>query len=140
MEYNKKFEKDIDKETLDSEMIQISLEELLKKLINSVPGVKAAAIISVEGLPVISALPETMTDDKIAATTSMLLSLAERALYEMEVGDLEQLIIKGSILNLLVLAAGRKNVLTILTEKTVNLGYVLIESERICEKIAQLLK
>ncbi len=140
MEYNKKFEKDIDKETLDSDMIQISLEELLKKLIHSVPGVKAAAIISVEGLPVVSALPETITDEKMSATTSMLLSLAERAIYEMEVGDLEQLIIKGSILNLLVFPAGRKNVLTILTEKTDNLGYVFIESERICEKIAQLIK
>ncbi|MHA1206783.1 MAG: roadblock/LC7 domain-containing protein [Candidatus Hodarchaeales archaeon] len=126
--------------TEDSDFLQKSLEELLKKLINGVPGVKAVAIVSIEGLPVISALPASMADDKIAATTSMLLSLAERAIYEMNVGDLEQLIIKGSISNLIVLTAGQKNVLTILTEKAVNLGYVLIESERICEKISKLFK
>jgi len=89
---------------------------------------------------VISALPEGMADEKVAATTSMLLSLAERAINEMNVGDLEQLSIQGSISNLFVLTAGQKNVLTILTEKTVNIGYVFFESERICDKIDKLIK
>ena len=103
MEYKKKFDIDVNK---DSESIQKSLEALLKELIRGVPGVKAASIVSIEGLPVVSALPENMTEEKVAATTSMLLSLAERAINEMSVGDLEQLNIQGSISNLTVLTAG----------------------------------
>ena len=137
MEYKKKFDIDVNK---DSESIQKSLEALLKELIRGVPGVKAASIVSIEGLPVVSALPENMTEEKVAATTSMLLSLAERAINEMSVGDLEQLNIQGSISNLTVLTAGQKNVLTILTVKSANLGYVYMSCEKICEKIDQLIK
>jgi len=140
MEYNKKFDKDIDTETLDSEFIQSSLKALLKELIRSVPGVKAAAIISIEGLPVVSALPEDITEQNVASTTSMILSLAERAINQMKVGDLEQLNIQGSISNLTILTAGNKNVLTVLTEKSANLGYVYIACEKICEKIARVFK
>jgi predicted regulator of Ras-like GTPase activity (Roadblock/LC7/MglB family) len=142
MEYNniKKSTDNTDKAKKKTELIQLSLEFILKELINGVPGVKAAAIVSIEGMPVVSALPVGMTEDKMAATTSMLLSLAERAINEMNVGDLEQLSIRGSIANLVVLAAGQKNVLTVLTEKTVNLGYVFIECERICQKISQIFK
>ncbi len=137
MEYNKKLDKDIDKEKLDTEFVQVSLEVLLKELIRGVPGVKAAAIVSIEGLPVVSALPENITEDVVAETTSMLLSLAERAINAMNIGDLEQLNIQGSISNLTVLTAGEKNVLTVLTEKRANLGYVYIACEKICEKISQ---
>jgi hypothetical protein len=142
MEYNniKKSTDNTDKAKKKTELIQLSLEFILKELINGVPGVKAAAIVSIEGMPVVSALPVGMTEDKMAATTSMLLSLAERAINEMNVGDLEQLSIRGSNANLVVLAAGQKNVLTVLTEKIVNLGYVFIECERICEKISQIFK
>lgn len=140
MEYNKKFNNDIDRITKDSEIFQNSFEILLKELIKGVPGVKAAAIVSIEGLPVVSALPENITEETVAATTSMLLSLAERAINDMNVGDLEQLNIQGSISNLTVLTAGQKNVLTVLTEKGANLGYVYIACEKICNKISQLLK
>ena len=140
MEYNKKFDKDIDTEKLDSEFILASLKALLKELIRGVPGVRAAAIVSIEGLPVVSALPENITEDVVAETTSMLLSLAERAINAMNVGDLEQLNIQGSISNLTVLTAGEKNVLTVLTEKSANLGYVYIACEKICEKIARVFK
>ena len=140
MEYNKDFDKDIDTQKLDSEFTQASLEVLLKELIRSVPGVKAAAIVSVEGLPVVSALPDNITEENIAETTTMLLSLAERAINAMNVGDLEQLNIQGSISNLTVLSAGKKNVLTVLTEKNANLGYVYMACEKICEKIARVFK
>ena len=117
-----------------------SLEILLKELLKVVPGIKAAAIISIEGLPVISALPGGMDDGKVAATTSTILSLAEHAINEMNVGDLEQLSIHGTIANLIVIASGEKNVLTILTEKNVNLGLVYYECGRISGKISNLLK
>ena len=140
MEDNKKANNNTDKETKDSDTIQRSLEALLKEIVRGVPGVKAVAIVSIEGMPVVSALPENMAEEKVAATTSMLLSLAERAINEMNVGDLEQLNIQGSISNLTVLTAGQKNVLTILTEKSANLGYVYMSCEKICEKIDQLIK
>jgi predicted regulator of Ras-like GTPase activity (Roadblock/LC7/MglB family) len=35
-----------------------SLDDLLKKLVGAIPEVKGAAIVSIEGLPIASALPQ----------------------------------------------------------------------------------
>lgn len=116
-----------------------SVGMLLNELLITIPGVKAAAIVSMEGHPIVSALPRDVDEFKIAALTATILSLAERAINEMNTGDLEQLCIQGSILNFIVLTAGKSAVLTVTTIKNVNLGLIFLECRRICEKISKLI-
>ena len=73
-----------------------TLDDLLKKLLGAIPEVKSAAIVSAEGLPIASALPQGVDETRIAAMTAALLSLSERAIIEMNKGDFDQLYIKGS--------------------------------------------
>ena len=98
-----------------------SLDDLLKKLLGAIPEVKSAAIVSAEGLPIASALPQGVDETKIAAMTAALLSLSEKAIIEMRKGDFEQLYIKGSEGYLLVMQTGPNTVLTVSTTKDVRL-------------------
>lgn len=116
-----------------------SLDDLLKKLLGAIPEVKSAAIVSAEGLPIASALPQGVDETRIAAMTAALLSLSERAIIEMDKGNFDQLYIKGDSGYLLILQAGPNAVLTVSTTSEVRLGLILLDCRRTCEKIAQLI-
>jgi predicted regulator of Ras-like GTPase activity (Roadblock/LC7/MglB family) len=116
-----------------------NLDDILKKLLAAIPEVKAAAIVSAEGLPIASALPQGVDETRIAAMTAALLSLAERSVIEMEKGLFDQLYVKGSDGYLLVLQAGPNAVLTVSTTKDVRLGLIFLDCKRTCEKIAKLI-
>ncbi|MFX1278518.1 MAG: roadblock/LC7 domain-containing protein [Promethearchaeota archaeon] len=116
-----------------------TLDDILKKLLNAIPEVKAAAIVSAEGLPIASALPQGIDETRIAAMTAALLSLAERSVIEMEKGEFEQLYVRGNEGYLLVLQAGPNAVLTVSTTKDVRLGLIFLDCKRTTEKIARLI-
>ncbi len=116
-----------------------NLDDILKKLLAAIPEVKSAAIVSAEGLPIASALPQGVDETRIAAMTAALLSLAERAVIEMEKGEFDQLYIKGNDGYLLVMQAGPNAVLTVSTTKDVRLGLIFLDCKRTCEKIAKLI-
>lgn len=116
-----------------------SLDEILQKLLAAIPEVKSAAIVSVEGLPIASALPQNIDETRIAAMTAAILSLGERAIHEMNLADFEQVFVKGTDGYLLVMAAGPNAVLTVTTTKDVRLGLIFLDCKRTCEKIAKLI-
>ena len=116
-----------------------NLDDILKKLLTAIPEVKAVAIVSAEGLPIASALPQGVDETRIAAMTAALLSLAERSVIEMDKGEFEQLYVKGTEGYLLVLQAGPNAVLVVSTTKDVRLGLIFLDCKRTCEKIAKLL-
>ena len=116
-----------------------TLDDILKKLLSAIPEVKAAAIVSAEGLPIASALPQGVDETRIAAMTAALLSLSERAVIEMEKGEFEQLYVRGNEDYLLVLQAGPNAVLTVSTTKDVRLGLIFLDCKRTTEKIAKLI-
>jgi hypothetical protein len=111
----------------------------LNKLLGAIPEVTSAAIVSAEGLPIASALPQGVDETRIAAMSAALLSLSKKAIIEMSKGDFDQLYIKGSEGYLLVMQAGPNAVLTVSTSKDVGLGLILLDCRRICEKIAKLI-
>jgi predicted regulator of Ras-like GTPase activity (Roadblock/LC7/MglB family) len=124
---------------MDVEPTAENLDEILKKLLAAIPEVRAAAIVSAEGLPIASALPQGVDETRIAAMTAALLSLAERAVIEMDKGEFDQLYVKGSEGYLLVLGAGPNAVLTVSTTKDVRLGLIFLDCKRTCKKIAKLI-
>ena len=124
---------------MDVEPTTENLDDILKKLLSAIPEVKAAAIVSAEGLPIASALPQGVDETRIAAMPAALLSLSERAVIEMEKGEFDQLYVKGTEGYLLVLQAGPNAVLTVSTSKDVRLGLIFLDCRRTCEKIALLI-
>lgn len=115
-----------------------TLDDILKNLLASIPEVISAAIVSVEGLPIASALPADVDETRIAAMTAAILSLGERAAQELGKGALEQVFVRGVSGYILVMSAGPNAVLTLSTTKDVKLGLIFLDSKRTCDKIAKL--
>jgi predicted regulator of Ras-like GTPase activity (Roadblock/LC7/MglB family)/predicted ArsR family transcriptional regulator len=116
-----------------------NLDNILVNLIDTVPEVKAATIVSIEGEILTSALPQDVDEMTIAVMTAALLSLAESAITLIKNGDFEQLFIQGGIGYLLVLPAGLNAVLAVSTSRNVKLGLTYHDCKQVSEQIAKLI-
>jgi predicted regulator of Ras-like GTPase activity (Roadblock/LC7/MglB family) len=113
-----------------------TLEGVLNELQGSIPEIEACAIVSVEGLPIVSALPTDVDEAKVAAMTAAMLTLGEKAAIELGKGNLEQVNIKGIEGWLLVIQAGMNACLTVSTTAGAKLGMVFLEMKRAAEKVS----
>jgi small GTP-binding protein len=99
-----------------------SLDDLLEKIFFSIPEVKAAALVSTEGLPIVSILPREVDETRIAAITAALCSLAKKAISEIQRGDFEQLYIRKSDEYLLIRQVSPDAILIVSAVKDIQLG------------------
>jgi predicted regulator of Ras-like GTPase activity (Roadblock/LC7/MglB family) len=88
------------------------LETLLRQAQGSVPGLEASALVSMDGLIIVSSLPSEIEEDRVAAMTAAMLGLGERTADELGRGMLDQIYIKGPNGYVLIMAAGDNAVLT----------------------------
>ncbi|TFG12565.1 hypothetical protein EU537_09080 [Candidatus Thorarchaeota archaeon] len=116
-----------------------TLEGVLNELQGSIPEIEACAIVSVEGLPIVSALPTDVDEAKVAAMTAAMLTLGEKAAIELGKGNLEQVNIKGQQGWLLAIQAGMNACLTVSTTSDAKLGLVFLDMKRAAEKIARMI-
>lgn len=103
------------------------------------PDVKAAAIVSTEGLPITSALPKGVDETRIAVMSASLNKLAKYSNNESENGDFDHICIKGSEGYLLIMQAGYNAILTVSTAKEVRLEQTILDLKRTCDRIADLI-
>lgn len=116
-----------------------TLEGVLNELQGSIPEIEACAIVSVEGLPIVSALPPDVDEAKVAAMTAAMISLGEKAAMELGKGELEQVNIKGVNGWLLVIQAGMNACLTVSTTANAKLGLIFLDMKRAAEKVASMI-
>jgi predicted regulator of Ras-like GTPase activity (Roadblock/LC7/MglB family) len=116
-----------------------TLEGVLNELQGSIPEIEACAIVSVEGLPIVSALPTDVDEAKVAAMTAAMLTLGEKAAIELGKGVLEQVNVKGQDGWLLVVQAGMNACLTVSTTASAKLGLIFLDMKRAAEKVAQMI-
>ncbi|MFX1378558.1 MAG: roadblock/LC7 domain-containing protein [Promethearchaeota archaeon] len=93
-----------------------NLDNILKKLLVKNLGVKAAAIVSREGLPIASAVSKRIDETRIAAMTSALFSLGRQSIMELGEENLDEIFIQGSDGQLLLVSFGDYGILLLSTE------------------------
>ena len=114
------------------------LEKLLEELKNKVPQINASAIVSIEGLPIASELPENTDEMRIAAMTAAMLSMGENASTTLSKGTLQEIIVSGKDGYIVTLAAGPNAVLTVNAKKKgVQLGLLYHFMKRVADQISQ---
>jgi len=87
------------------------LDRILTELVGQVPEIEAASVVSFDGLPMASALPPGMDEDRVAAMSAALLSLGERAAEGLGRGELSQVYIEGENGNVFLVSADNEAVL-----------------------------
>jgi predicted regulator of Ras-like GTPase activity (Roadblock/LC7/MglB family) len=113
--------------------------ERLRDLQASTPDVQASAIVSVDGLPIASALPQEVEEDRVSAMSAAMLSLGERIASELGRGVLEQVYIKGENGYVLLMSVGEEAVLTVMARKEAKLGLILLDMRRATEDLVPLI-
>lgn len=122
---------------------QASREERLAAALNELmqesQEIQAAALVSLDGFTMASALPEGMQEDRVGAMSAAILGLGERAAAELGRGSLSQVFIEGEGGYVLLIAAGERAVLTCLADSDAKLGLVLYDMRAAAEAIAAIL-
>jgi len=101
--------------------------------------IKAAALVSLDGFTMASALPESMHDDRVGAMSAAILGLGERAAAELGRGALTQVFIEGDDGYVMLIAAGDRAVLTCIAGIEAKLGLVLYDMRETADLIAEIL-
>ncbi len=111
----------------------------LRDLQSSSPDIEASAVVSVDGLPIATALPQGVEEDRVSAMSAAMLSLGERIASELGRGQLAQVYIKGEKGYVVLMSVGEEAVLTALAREQAKLGLILLEMRRAAESLAKLI-
>ena len=102
------------------------LDNLILNFIKSTSGVEGAALISPDGLPLATNLPESMDEERVAAISAAMLSLAERISNELERGNVERVFVEGDLGYGILTNCGEDAVPLVLAGKAAKQGMLLL--------------
>jgi predicted regulator of Ras-like GTPase activity (Roadblock/LC7/MglB family) len=111
------------------------LAATLDDFIRSSPDVEAAAVVSFDGLPMASALPEELEEDRLGAMSAALLSLGEQAAMGLGRGLLNQVFVEGEHGFVFLMSARDQAVLTAVAGRSAKIGFMLFEMRRAADRI-----
>ncbi len=115
------------------------LATALDEFIHSSPDVEAAAVVSFDGLPMASALPPEMEEDRVGAMSAALLSLGEQAALGLGRGQLNQVFVEGEQGFVFLMSAKDQAVLAAIARRTAKIGFMLFEMRRAAARIGEVL-
>lgn len=113
--------------------------ERLRELQSSSPDIEASAIVSVDGLPIASSLPQEIEEDRVSAMSAAMLSLGERIASELGRGLLDQVYIRGEDGYVILMAVGEEAVLTAMARQNAKLGLIFLDMRRAVEDIYKII-
>jgi len=123
-------------------MTQTRMQQIvdrLRELQASSSDIEASAVVSVDGLTIASALPQTVEEDRVSAMSAAMLSLGERIAGELGRGNLDQVYVKGEHGYVVLMSIGEDAVLTALAHEQAKLGLIFLDMRRAASDIANLI-
>jgi predicted regulator of Ras-like GTPase activity (Roadblock/LC7/MglB family) len=118
-----------------ADMLASALDEFL----GVAPEVEAAAVVSADGLPMASALPPHVEEDRLAAMSAALLTLGDRAAAGLGKGELAQVFVEGASGHVILMAAGPDAVLVTVTSTGTKIGLVLFEMRKTATRVGEVM-
>jgi uncharacterized protein len=110
----------------------------LRRLQSAVPEIEASAVVTLDGLPLVSMLPDEVEPNRLAAMSASVLSLGERLSLELGRGNFEQVYVRGTDGDVLLMAVGENAVLTVAVRREAKLGMILYYMRRIVKEMSAL--
>lgn len=115
------------------------INRILRNLQSSSPDVEASALISEDGLMIASALPQHVEEARVSGMTATLLSLGTRAATELERGDVQEVLVRGSEGYAVMVDSGSGTLLLVLANKNAKLGLIFLDLRRAVQDIKKVL-
>lgn len=111
------------------------LENILAELNGTTPDITGSAVISVDGLPVATALRYGTNPDRVGGISAALAALGTRTVREFALGNLAQVIVQGDDGWILLIQAGKETVLAITAKADAKLGMILFGARNAAKQI-----
>lgn len=123
------------------------LEDRLKELSETVPGVQGAVIVSIEGFVVAAHPPADFSGysdlaantPQIAAMSATLMALGEQTLARLAQGKVERLLIEGDEGAMIVYPINRSAALATMVDKSAKMGLSLLAARRAAKFFSRIL-
>ena len=121
------------------ESVHNELMDCINELRYKSVGIVDVAVVSLEGLPIVSLVLERVEETRFAAMTAAMLSLGERVNTELNKGLLKKIFVEGDHGYIITMQAGDTAVLTVSATMDTKLGLLFLDMERAVNKITNIL-
>lgn len=111
--------------------------QILQGLVGRSQDVEGAMLVTLDGLPLASALPQGADEDRVAAMAAAALSMGARTTAELRRGSLEQVLVKGDSGYIVIISAGTDTVLAAISNGEAKLGMILYEMKLAARDLAR---
>ncbi len=122
------------------------LEDILRRLHQSVDGLNGTVVVSVEGFVVAAYSGEgrartanPIDSPQIAAMAAAIIALGERVLGRLARGELDRILLDGTEGGIMVVSAGPEAALAAMVNKDAKLGLVMYELRRSAREVNKVL-
>ncbi len=121
------------------EELQGKVREIIEESTSLSTGIRAWLLLSKEGLPISSAVPEGLEEAEIAAMSASILGVADLAAERLEQGSLEEILITNEQGLIIMKGVGDKAILVFAARKDMKSGLLVYAAKSASERIAPLL-
>ena len=101
--------------------------------------VTGAAVVTPDGLPLASDLPNAMDEDRVSAMSAAMLSLADRIGAELSRGNIDRIYVEGDEGFCILTSCGQDAVFLVLAAKTAKQGVLMLEIKRTLTQIKEII-
>ena len=113
-----------------------SLQGILQNFVASSAAVQGAAVVTPDGLPLISILPGNMDEEKTAAMSAAMLSLGERIGHELARGTIDRIFVQGDSGYGVLTSCGEEAMLLTLASADAKQGMLFMEIKQMTSQVA----
>jgi hypothetical protein len=115
------------------------LNEVLQDL-DRMTGIEGSAIVSRDGLVIVSHLPTRVGREAFSAMSATMLGAAETAMMELARDPPERVLVETKTTRMVITGASSETLLVVLCKYNVNLGMLFIQAEKSVSKIKEILE
>jgi hypothetical protein len=116
------------------------LEGMLRDLEHASSDIEGAAIARTDGLVVAFTMPRETDETLVAAMSAAMINIGTQTAKQLDKGDIEKVIVRGTRGDIVLMGAGSGKVLSGITKPYANIGLVLVEMKRTSSKLSQVMK
>ena len=103
---------------------------ILQEFVSGTSDVQGAALVSPDGLPLASSLPNGMDEDRTSAMSAAMLSLGERIGTELSRGTVDRIMVEGDTGYGILTGCGVDAVLLVLASQSAKQGLLMLDIKK----------
>ena len=114
------------------------LNNLMKQFVATTSDIQGAALVTIDGLPMATALPTKLDEDRVSAMAAAILSLGEKISFELMRGSTSRILVEGQDGYALLTSCSDELVLLVLAHHSAKLGVLMFEIKRLLPVVKKL--